>query len=366
MSSSNSTTKPPAKKKSGGGTPELSGKAIFYMCLLAIQFGIQPTLTRRYTPSTICRSTVIVMQEVLKFIIAYTMLYLSSTSNNPVSAVLKEFTITTWFQIAMLPAALYALQNICALTAYQQLDALTFNVLNQTKTLSAALCCYLVLNKKQSTIQILSLFILLLAALVMEKIIPIDSLLSASFLGGGDASDDGDSASAHPFMKLPDLTSSHWVSGVIPIMVASFLSGLNGALTQKSLQSHGVGGRNPYLFSMELCAASALILGLSLFFSNDGKLIVENGFWNNWTIQTWIPIVTNSIGGIIVGLVTKYAGSVRKGFALIFGILLSGISQAIFDSASSITTEHVIGGILAGISLWLHATNPYIPKEKKD
>ena len=47
------------------------------MALLAIQFGMQPTLTRKFTPQGICRSTVILMQEVTKLILAYTMLNVS-------------------------------------------------------------------------------------------------------------------------------------------------------------------------------------------------------------------------------------------------------------------------------------------------
>jgi len=57
-------------------------------------------------------------------------------------------------------------------------------------------------------------------------------------------------------------------------------------------------------------------------------------------------------------LVTKYAGSVRKGFALIFGILLSGIAQTIWQPETRIRPEQIAGGILAAISLYLHATNP--------
>ena len=68
-----------------------------------------------------------------------------------------------------------------------------------------------------------------------------------------------------------------------------------------------------------------------------------------------IPILTNSVGGIIVGLVTKYAGSVRKGFALIFGIFISGILQA---QDSGVSHEQIIGGLLAGISLWMHSAYP--------
>ena len=110
------------------------------------------------------------MQELLKFLLAFSMLVVSGSSRSAVSG----WTLSAWVTVAFLPAALYSLQNIAALQAYQTLDALTFNVLNQTKTLSAALCCYLVMGRRQSFIQIISLLILLLSALIMEKLIPLD------------------------------------------------------------------------------------------------------------------------------------------------------------------------------------------------
>lgn len=281
------------------------------------------------------------MQELLKFVLALLMLLVSGSSRSAVSG----WTIHTWATVAFVPAALYSLQNVAALQAYQTLDALTFNVLNQTKTLSAALCCYLVMDRRQSFMQIISLFILLISALVMEKLIPLDLTV------------------ARP-VGFSGLESHHWTHGVAPIMLASFISGLSGALSQKNLQAQG-GGRNSYLFSMELCAASTLILIFSLLMSPDGKTITKEGFWNGWTWTTWIPILTNSIGGIVVGLVTKYAGSVRKGFALIFGMFLSGVVQA-FITAEGVSIEQCVGGILAGLSLWMHATNPHIPKEKHE
>mmetsp|Transcript_930 Transcript_930/g.2650 ORF Transcript_930/g.2650 Transcript_930/m.2650 type:complete len:339 (-) Transcript_930:526-1542(-) len=324
--------------------PSLDGKAILYMSLLAFQFGLQPTLTRRFTPQGICRSTVILVQEVLKFFLAFAMLSLSGSK----SSALEGWNVSTWVSVAVLPAALYAVQNIAALTAYQNLDALTFNVLNQTKTLSAALCCYLVIGRKQSQMQILSLFMLLFAALVMERMVSLDKMFS----GPQDATD------------IPEWDSTHWTHGVAPILLASFISGLTGALSQKNLQSLGGTGRNPYLFSMELCAASVIILIASIFVTPDGKRIAEDGFWNGWTQTTWIPIITNSMGGIIVGLVTKYAGSVRKGFALIFGMLLSGLVQAFLQDVG-VSKEQIVGGVLAATSLWIHATNPYVAPSDK-
>lgn len=256
------------------------------------------------------------------------------------------------------------MQNMAALTAYQNLDALTFNVLNQTKTLSAALCCYLVMGRRQSGIQVLALLLLLMSALVMEGIVNLDWLFffarTATTMGkekGADADADNNGGDG-------GWGAQHFTNGVAPILLASFISGLAGALSQKNLQAAG-GGRNAYLFSMELCAASVLILSASLTLSADGQAIADRGFFDGWTPATFIPIATNSCGGIIVGLVTKHAGSVRKGFALIFGILLSGLVQAGLQPEQGITKEQIMGGVLAGFSLYLHATNPPSSAVKK-
>lgn len=58
-------------------TKPLDKKAILYMLLLALQFGLQPVLTRRFTPPTVNRSSVILIQETVKFGMAYFMLQMS-------------------------------------------------------------------------------------------------------------------------------------------------------------------------------------------------------------------------------------------------------------------------------------------------
>ena len=328
-------------------------QALFYMALLALQFGVQPLLTRRFTPPGITRSTVVLVQECLKLGMAGFMLYRSGQ----MSTAFRDWTLAQWLNVALLPAALYAIQNMAALQAYQNLDALTFNVLNQTKTLSAALCCYIIMGKRQSGMQVIALCILMASALVMEKLVRIDQISTfvMSALGVSIKSKE-DAEESAPITS--EWNTQHFTNGVAPIMLASFLSGLAGALSQQNLQKckTNTTGRNPYLFSMELCVASILILSASLTVSPDGNAILEKGFFTGWTWQTLIPILTNAAGGIVVGLVTKYAGSVRKGFALIFGIFLSGLIQS--SQGSGVTTEQLVGGVLAAISLYMHAKNP--------
>ena len=95
---------------------------------------------------------------------------------------------------------------------------------------------------------------------------------------------------------------------------------------------------------------------LTMMMSDDGDKIRRHGFWNSWTLQTWIPIISNASGGLMVGLVTKHVGSVRKGFALIMGLFLSGLFQA--RDGSGISSEQIVGGILAAVSLWMHSSFP--------
>lgn len=336
-----------AKPRTQAHVDGSSRKAILFMSLLAIQFGIQPILVKNYTPRGICKSSVVLTQELVKGVIALSAFY-GSTNAESRKLELSRLTIRSFLIMAGIPAAIYTVQNLASLLAYQNLEALTFNVLNQTKTLSAALCCYLVMGKKQTKIQSLSLVILLSSALVIEKVLSFESIVS--FLGNG--------------ITMPRVLpmGRRFTHGVIPVLFASLLSGLAGSLTQKNLQgvskSPSVDGPklkpiNPYLFSMELTVASVALLMTSLLFSADGKQIFEDGFFHLWTPKTIIPILTNSFGGILVGLVTKYAGSVRKGFALILGILVSGLLQA---GSHGISASQIVGGLLVAISLYMHSS----------
>jgi UDP-sugar transporter A1/2/3 len=294
-------------------------------------------------------------------------MYISGTKKETREKDYQAWSIKTWIALAGLPAFLYTIQNVAALMAYQNLEALTFNVLNQTKILSAALSCYFVMGQRQSKMQIISLCFLILSTLVIEQILhPFHALKG---IAGAFSALGGSSGSA----------GRRVTHGIVPLLGASLISGMAGALTQKNLQGSRGGSstwgrkrsrsasspavvrapRNAYLFSMEMNVASSILLLMSLLLSADGRNMIQSRtYFANWTPETFIPVITNSIGGILVGLVTKHAGSVRKGFALIFGLLLSGMFQA---SGAGIQTHHIIGGLMAAASLWLYTIHPFVP-----
>jgi len=112
---------------------------------------------------------------------------------------------------------------------------------------------------------------------------------------------------------------------------------------------------------MELAVFSSMFLIMSLMAgSPDGQKIREGGASQGWTWKTWVPIVSNSLGGILVGMVTKYQGAVVKSFCMIFGMVLSGILQELIlgGKGGGLTTEQLAGGSLGALSLYLHASHP--------
>jgi solute carrier family 35 (UDP-sugar transporter), member A1/2/3 len=148
--------------------------------------------------------------------------------------------------------------------------------------------------------------------------------------------------------------SEDWVwRGVLPCLAAAFLSGLAGALSQKGLQLTGSRGRDPFLYTIEISLFSAISLLFSLMRSSKGLSKVE---WQNqrmyWNWTTLIPIIVKAAGGVITALVHKYAGSVSKGFALMFGLVLSNMIQLTIKQ-DSLQSCQVWGTILIMISTWL-------------
>mmetsp|Transcript_23390 Transcript_23390/g.53382 ORF Transcript_23390/g.53382 Transcript_23390/m.53382 type:complete len:266 (+) Transcript_23390:602-1399(+) len=236
--------------------------------------------------------------------------------------------------------------------AYQTLDSVTFNVLNQTKTLSAALFCFIILGRRQSQMQVMALLLLVLAALIIEGTISIKKIFGNSD-SNEEEEEQGERQEIDPI--------KHFSLGVLPCLLASLISGLAGALSQRNLQKGG--GRNSFLFSMEMAVFSIITLGISKFAAGDKKGEGDaDGGWNHTML---IPILFQACGGLFVGLVTKYAGSVRKGFALLVGIVLTGIFQAGLVGRP-ITMEQIYGTFLVIVATYLHLTNPYVHSQTEN
>lgn len=326
-----------------------------YMVLLALQFSVQPVITKKFAPKTIIRSTYVLAQDCFRLFITAFLL----TATQSWGAACRNWTWQTSLATAGFPALLYLVQSYCSLTAYQNLAPITYNVLNQTKTLSAAICCFLLIGQRQSLAQGVALGILLLAALVMENVVNVPFFGTATTLPSLSSSGDRKDEVSSLVPEKVTARSMHFLSGVLPVLVASLISGLAGAWTQRSLRATS---SNSLLFTLQLSVFSILLMGTTLLvpgLSPDRERAIKEGWRVGWTTKTWIPIAVNAAGGVLVGLVTKFSGAVPKGFALIVGMFLSGLLQNMFVADKQVTAHQWIGGFLAAVSVWMHSAYPY-------
>lgn len=248
--------------------------------------------------------SIVLIQEVIKIIIGFAGLYMGGQIH-----VLKKWTLRESAQLVLLPALIYTVQNLLCQTAYIYTDPLIFNLLNQTKTIWSAIFVYILMGKRQSMQQFMALCILFVCGARLSS-------ASAEF----------SSSTNHSFW---------W--GVVPVLVASICSGLGGGLSQRVLQKNN---RPSLLYSIELSFYINMFLGLATILSltNPSASASSDGdaFFRHWNPTTIIPIATNAMGGLLVGLVTLHAGTVKKGFAVAGGIIITAILRAVlFDEELS-------------------------------
>ncbi|KAF2284047.1 hypothetical protein GH714_018500 [Hevea brasiliensis] len=226
-------------------------------------------------------TTSVLTCEIAKVICALILM----AKNGSLKKLSNEWTLVGSLTASGLPAAIYAVQNSLLQISYKNLDSLTFSMLNQTKIFFTALFTFIILRQKQSIQQIGALFLLIMAAVLLSV---------------GEGSSKG-SSSSNPDQIL--------FYGIVPVLVASVLSGLASALCQWASQ---VKKHSSYLMTVEMSIVGSLCLLVSTTKSPDGEAIRRYGFFHGWTPLTMIPVIANSLGGILVGLVTSHAGGVRK------------------------------------------------------
>ncbi|CAM9368531.1 unnamed protein product [Discosporangium mesarthrocarpum] len=332
------------------GDPVSRRKGRVFMALLAVQYGLQPLLQKACVDKdTVNKTSFVMVTEFVKVVLC--LVTIISSGRRTYKSMFQNWSLRESLMAAATPAALYALQNWLAQVAYMNLDSLTFNLLNQTKTLFAALCLYLVMGRRQSVVQLLALAMLLFAAVLLNAHSSSSRRDEKGALGlGGDG-------------RVPWWSSESqlWL-GVFPVIGASFLSGLSASVTQRTLQCER---RNSYLLSMELAVYGVMVLLISTIQSEDGERIRQDGFLYGWTPYTLVPLFSQALGGMVVGQVTKHAGSVQKGFALIAGILVTAAVQTVLEN-SSLSATHWIAAVLVAAGTYLHASFPHQQRSKAE
>ncbi|CAI5960337.1 unnamed protein product [Closterium sp. NIES-64] len=182
----------------------------------------------------------------------------------------------------MVPAFVYTVQNVLINIAYRHLHPVTFAMLSQTKLLFTALFNFIFLRQKQSVRQVLALLTMLVAAVLLSIADHVQLSLS---LGGSEkeGSRDGDGK-----VGTEEAGSSKASAG-----------GGSGGLTE-SLAASVLFGAIPML-------AASVTSGFGSMYC---QWVSQLNFLHPPFPQ--VPILTNALAGILVGVVVQVSGGLKK------------------------------------------------------
>lgn len=315
-------------------TTTVSAVGAASMVLLAVQFGLQPILYKEFAAGVTSTSALVVACELCKLAVAFLVL----AASGELRGALKTWELRQSLRASGLPACTYAVQNVLVQVSYQHLPPIVFNLINQTKLLWTALFVFLLLGKRFSAPQCVAMLVLLSAAVLL-------SLAKDSGGGGGSAS------------------PASFELGLLPVLLASILSGVGAAITQQSMQVHK---RDPALVTIELSVYGSVFLALPMLWSSLSSFggaaapvgVSTDSLFEGWDAYTLIPVVANALGGLLVGTVTKHVGGVLKSFALICGIAFTAFVES-FVYGAVLPPEVYVAAALVAFSLFLYSSYPY-------
>ncbi|ORX56400.1 nucleotide-sugar transporter [Hesseltinella vesiculosa] len=316
-------------------------------------------LIMRYTRSSVDQdhlylaSTAVVMSELVKCSVSLAVLFhsLDVHTLSRFARLLYQEMILQWHQASRLavPAIMYLIQNQLQYVAATHLDAATFQVTYQLKILTTALFSVLLLGRSLALKQWLALTLLTIG--IGLVVLPSTS---------------GNDNSA--------MVIDH--QGLMAVLLACLLSGMAGVYFEKLVKASPKQSPDPkralipmhhrsdptisvsphqqfWLRNLQLSFFSVWLGLVVLVYFQDGPQIRALGFFVHYTHWTWLVILIQALGGILVAMVVKFADNILKGFATSLSIIISTIVTATLFHVPLSTT------FLLGTSLVIYATYLY-------
>ena len=298
-------------------------RAAFFMTALAIQVGVQPMVTRVFVGPEASKLSCVFGIETFKLATCI----IGLNADGKLKEVLRSWDFKSSFLAAGLPASIYAIQSMFIQVAYQSLDSVVFNIMNQTKVMWTALFVYALCGRAQS----------------WQQCVAICLLVSAAFLASDQVEKEASSG-------------VEYQTGLVAILIASGMSGVAAALSELALRTWA---RNSYLFSAELSIYSMFVLIISLAMNVRGELdhAKSLGLFHDMTVWSAIPLCMQALGGVCIGQVTQYAGGVAKGFSLIAGIIIASVIRVVM-SGQGLSLQLLLAIPIACASIWMHSSFP--------
>mmetsp|Transcript_30824 Transcript_30824/g.50989 ORF Transcript_30824/g.50989 Transcript_30824/m.50989 type:complete len:314 (+) Transcript_30824:155-1096(+) len=311
----------------------MSKRTLYWTALttLSVQNAVQMISMRyaRLSRTPFLTSTAVVCAEVVKLVASLSMLYAGSGSVALHQA--WHATFVCWFDTLTVsfPAFLYFIQNHLLYVATTHLDAATAQLIYQLKLLTTAVFTMIILRRHIPPRRWAALCILCIGVVLVQ-------------------------------LKTPELaTRRSQLIGTVAAVAAAVLSGLAGVWLEWIVKH----GHVPVSLRNIQLSLVSLPLGLLTVLVMDGHAIATGGFFQNYTWATAFAILQVAAGGLLAGMIHKYADNVAKGFATSLSIVINSfLGWLLFDARPTI---NLIGGsalVLLATLLYSMSATPVAEK----
>ena len=299
----------------------------------------------------------ILMAELLKLPFCIFMAARTLGGAGPLLALLRDEILGDGFADTLkcaVPAVAFTLQGNLLFVALANLEAPTYQVSYQCKTLFTALFSVLFLGRQLKWSQWFSL-VLLVAGTVLVS----DPWATTS--GHTTQTHHGDAQKRRVDSSMEGEES--FVVGIIAVLAAALLSSSSSVYFEKVLKttpsSPAAAATSLWLRNIQLgifatpLAACAMLL-------KDGSTVMKHGPLRGFDGVVWGVVLLNGFGGLLVAATMKYADNIAKCFATAIAIVSGTIlSVPLFDF--SLSFSFVCGASCTVIASTLYSLQPDWP-----
>lgn len=129
------------------------------------------------------------------------------------------------------------------------------------------------------------------------------------------------------------------VIGLLAVFACCVSSGFSGVYFEKLVKFTQ---QSLWIRNIQL-AIFGFLLGLLAALVQDMESIIQDGFFQGYTPITWAVVLLQTVGGLVVATVMKYADNILKGFATSISIVLSTICSYYILQDFEPTTTFIFG-----------------------
>ena len=137
--------------------------------------------------------------------------------------------------------------------------------------------------------------------------------------------------------------------GLFAVIVSCLMSGFAGVYFEKILKGTK---QSIWLRNVQL-GVLGTVIGFITMELKEGEKVRDMGFFYGYDLLVWVVICLQSLGGLLVAVVVKYADNILKGFATSAAIIVSCCASMIFFSFQ-LSLQFIVGAGLVMTSVYMY------------